>query len=534
MRCREFFFLFFLVVLPSQIELGATSKNNIKLSLKLNKASFIGLNVNRQIQDSLPPHHLEDLKNEKYRFKFVNTLMANADEAENKGDYSKAYDYLWEALLLAEKFNDIKHLSRCHYELGLLYLVFNREKDAVGHMEQALHFRKQLYKLNIVNERDLIRNYLGLASSYSRSGKFEKTSVYLDTCLAIAQKNDVKPYYILAEKAHVAIQQGKLIDAQNFLEEVNPHFIGSHTNFEVIVLWFNGNLKLKQGKFNEALKFYISCLSAIESTNSHKDIKPEVLDKVSNIYFKKGMTNKAYSVLFEAKKMNDSLFSAKNNGNLLDVKNKYREVVRQKNEEMATQQKLLEERKDQNFRLKIFLACILLVIVCGALLVRSWYQRKKFKNQQQKLEIKAKLEKEKQDEVIDVQNKEITSYTLQLIDKERVIDELLVELKKHLDEHTFRRTQNGTKDLNKNLWNEFNERFTKVNSEFYKKLQKSYPSLSQTELKHCALIKLSFNGSEMAQLLNISVPSVHIARHRLRKKFGLNRGDNLAKFISEI
>ncbi|TYA84335.1 hypothetical protein FUA24_06725 [Seonamhaeicola marinus] len=502
--------------------------------MELNKQHFREMGNSQIIEDDSFQNLDENLEDDKFRAKFINKLMDNADREENSGSYTKAYDYLWEALLIAEKYNDTKFLVRCHYELGLLYLVFNKEEDAVGHMQQALNLKKELHKLNIVPERELIRSYLGLAASYTRSRKFEKTNKYLDSCLVIAKRNNVKPYYILAEKANIAILQGKLEQAEGYLNQINPHFIDSGHNFEVIVLWFNGNLRFKKGELNEAVGYYTACLDAIKKYNAHNDIKPEALDKLAKIYSEKGMTKEAYSVLLESKKLNDSLFSAKNNGNLLDVKNKYREVVQQKNEAMAKQQKLLEQRKEQNFRLKIYLACIVLVIISGALLIRSWYQRKKFIDHQQKAEMKSKLEKEKQAEVIVVQNKEITSYTLQLIDKERIIDELLDELKKYLDENKFRRTLNATKDINKNLWNEFNERFTKVNSEFYKKLQKSYPSLSTTELKHCALIKLSFNGSEMAQLLNISVPSVHIARHRLRKKFGLKRGDNLAKFISEI
>ena len=58
--------------------------------------------------------------------------------------------------------------------------------------------------------------------------------------------------------------------------------------------------------------------------------------------------------------------------------------------------------------------------------------------------------------------------------------------------------------------------------------------LKQTDLKICALVKLNFPSKDMAKLLGISVESVHTSRHRLRKKLGLERNDNLEEFINKF
>ena len=64
--------------------------------------------------------------------------------------------------------------------------------------------------------------------------------------------------------------------------------------------------------------------------------------------------------------------------------------------------------------------------------------------------------------------------------------------------------------------------------------KKKVPDLSAADLKVCALIKLNFTGKEMSHLLGISLGSVHVARHRLRKKMNLNRSDNLTNYINSI
>ena len=83
-------------------------------------------------------------------------------------------------------------------------------------------------------------------------------------------------------------------------------------------------------------------------------------------------------------------------------------------------------------------------------------------------------------------------------------------------------------------WKEFEARFTAVNQSFYKNLKEKYPDLGQTDLKICALVKLNFSSKDMSSLLGISFESVHTSRYRLRKKFKLDRNENLADFIASL
>ena len=94
--------------------------------------------------------------------------------------------------------------------------------------------------------------------------------------------------------------------------------------------------------------------------------------------------------------------------------------------------------------------------------------------------------------------------------------------------------RNKYKKGSDDLWESFNLRFTEVNGNFYDRLREKHPELSNTEFKHCALIKLNFGTKEMARILNIEPHSVHISRSRIRKKIGLERSESLEKYIEAL
>ncbi|MCJ7820453.1 MAG: hypothetical protein MUP53_04560, partial [Bacteroidales bacterium] len=69
--------------------------------------------------------------------------------------------------------------------------------------------------------------------------------------------------------------------------------------------------------------------------------------------------------------------------------------------------------------------------------------------------------------------------------------------------------------------------FDEVHEEFLNKLKTKYHSLTPTELRLCAYLKMNISTKEIAPLLNISVRGVEICRYRVRKKLGIDRKTNL-------
>ena len=53
-------------------------------------------------------------------------------------------------------------------------------------------------------------------------------------------------------------------------------------------------------------------------------------------------------------------------------------------------------------------------------------------------------------------------------------------------------------------------------------------------MKLCVYTKLNLSTKEIADLMNISVRSVEMARYRLRKRLGLPPGENIRDFVKDL
>lgn len=80
----------------------------------------------------------------------------------------------------------------------------------------------------------------------------------------------------------------------------------------------------------------------------------------------------------------------------------------------------------------------------------------------------------------------------------------------------------------------FAQQVEDLHKDFNIRLQARFPDLSAQERKLAAMLRLEFPTKYMAATLNISPKSVEIERHRLRKKFGLDRKTKLTEFVKTI
>ena len=80
-------------------------------------------------------------------------------------------------------------------------------------------------------------------------------------------------------------------------------------------------------------------------------------------------------------------------------------------------------------------------------------------------------------------------------------------------------------------WLRFQIHFDRIHEGFLSSLKREYPSLTSTDMRFCAMLKLNQSTKEIAQQLNISTRGVDAARYRIRKKLGLAPEESLTGFI---
>lgn len=166
--------------------------------------------------------------------------------------------------------------------------------------------------------------------------------------------------------------------------------------------------------------------------------------------------------------------------------------------------------------------------------------------QQMKLENeKRKIEKDKEilEEDVVHKSKELANYTLLLVKKKDLLNELQEEIK------NIRESASGEKAKSKlgalqhriqsNLSDEehlqvFDANFERVHQTFFNELKTSYPTLSTKELRLCAFVKMNLSNKEIASMLNISVRGVETARYRLRKRLSLDHEVNMVEFLDSL
>jgi hypothetical protein len=95
--------------------------------------------------------------------------------------------------------------------------------------------------------------------------------------------------------------------------------------------------------------------------------------------------------------------------------------------------------------------------------------------------------------------------------------------------HSIERNVAGKDD-----WVLFEENFNEVHDEFFKRLKKTCPEISPSELRLAACLRMNLSSKEMAPVLGISLRGIEIKRYRLRKKLHLSNDFNLNEYMMEI
>ncbi|MCU0329522.1 MAG: hypothetical protein MUC47_00915 [Candidatus Kapabacteria bacterium] len=99
-----------------------------------------------------------------------------------------------------------------------------------------------------------------------------------------------------------------------------------------------------------------------------------------------------------------------------------------------------------------------------------------------------------------------------------IIGRILRDINEHLDEQQ--------------MWQDFVAQFDAIHGNFISKLAQDYPTLTPTELRLCAFLRLPMPSKDIATLYHCSVRSIEKHRERMRKKFGLRPNESLTTFLA--
>lgn len=153
------------------------------------------------------------------------------------------------------------------------------------------------------------------------------------------------------------------------------------------------------------------------------------------------------------------------------------------------------------------------------------------------------LKNERLETEVNFKNKELATTTMHLYKRGRLLGKIKEELADATQSLKAREERLHFNKLVKLIaeeekrdsdWEQFAIHFDQVHNKFLHNLKEKYPGLTPSDLKISAYIKMNLSSKEIAQLLNISLKGVEIARYRLRKKLQLESSVNLTDFIMHL
>lgn len=482
-----------------------------------------GIEINLEIQQGLA---------EKDSIRLVQDLIKSSSNNRSILDYNSAFQNAGDALYLAEELKDTLLMAMAFEEVGILNYLYKQDELAGENFKKSYTYFNICYSKNEIPMSDLYSANYNMVLYYQRTVNKELLNSAIDSCASIAQKVNLDTIYNLylnEKRASLYEWEDQPVEALKLLKEsiATLNAVPSDTNKSFLIILYArlANIYKNLGNWNLS-KINFEKSTQIEDTNGeHTFYRSYVFTKYAELLFRLDDYKKAYDLLLQANTINEKYLNPRNDSNqgFLTIRNRYNEKINEKNKLLILKNQELANQTQKNLRLRIYFFAVIFLVVITGLLLRS--RTKLIKHQKKERDSK---------QLLDHKNKELTVNTLQLIEREKLIK----LLNDHIDKSDL---NNATRSLLKSiekrsvsLWEDFNHRFLSQNEGFYERLKEKVPDLSSADLKICALIKLNFSGKEMAYLLGISLGSVHVARHRLRKKMNIDRDVNLSSYINSV
>ncbi len=556
-----------------------TSTDTARVNL-LNKLSDI---YSRDSQKKGLPYAQEALElSQKLNFQIgiAKSYRALAVASFFNNDHPKSIDYLLLSASQAASISEWNLEAKAYLNLGAIYSgVLGNYPKAMEYYTKALN-TFELHKID--GER--YNAYAGIASVFTSQKEYDKALEYYLKSLELLEKTKDK-----SSLATICKNIGDLHMSKNEIDEAEKYYVKALENFErdggIIVTKVKlSDIYRLRGEFDRALtndleayaisekstyeraRFY--CVESLGKTYQAKKEyakskgyfeeavaiahRAKMLEKLMDNYkclaevaYAMKDFEKAYEYQTQHTLYVDSVRSKERTSQLAEME------VRFRTDQTEKENQLLKKDNDLN-RLYMAIAVLSLASIMVIALLIINRQRIKMRSREliaekEKKLLEAELKNTQLSETqlrseIEYKNKELTTYTLNLIQK----NEILEELKTTLEQIRVTPSQELSGKLNGLIssvnfsfhldreWEGFKRHFEEVHESFFEKLRTRFPDLNMNDMKLCALLKLNLETKEVATILGISPDSTKVARHRLRKKLGLSTDQNLASFLASF
>ncbi len=481
--------------------------------------------------------------------------------------------YLVKAYDIDLKRNNLRGLTKTMYDLAVLHLRINQYDLALQ------------YILDVIDYQEAESDSMRLTYSYNIMGRIYQSLNDYEQALRSYEES------VLIAKAQGVISQ-KTVSINNILALYASHFddhekVGEYftkgiklaeeaTDYNSL-LSLNHNMGVRYrrtGEHEQALDYYRKAMTYFDKASDRR-VKNHLLKSMGKVFISLVQTDSADYYLNRALQEAQTLQSKRQQSEILLAMSEldsikgvpysalrhYKQGIALRDsimskERLARVEELLimheTERKDYEiqkiqqrkklrtvrYRNTIIVFALLSSVIFLAFTVyykKNLIARKNF--------LYHKKEKELQDMMLKAQHQEICSKVFALLRSQDLLESLktqLHEIKGDEDNRIENDSLNALRNTimhhenNNALWYDFQTRFNELSDGFINRLAKKHPSLSPSEIRLCAMLRMQLSSKEIAEISNRTIRTIEQARFKVRKKMGLSSKENLTKHILNI
>jgi len=446
----------------------------------------------------------------------------------DKGDFDQALKHFLLALDNAILNHDSINLIYVNLNIGTLY-------QQLGKFDNALDsYLKSLEISRVTNNTEGLALAYSIGIIYKERQDYQTALKYytmaIPACIELGKFDDVANIY--SNMSNVYMLQKRYLDATNILRK-SINLSATHgNNRQLGIAYANmGKTKELQGFYDSAI-YYLDLSRTVFVELGMRNLESIALRMTSIAYEKNHDYKNALYYHKEYILLADSIRSEKVEKQIAELQLSYE--TEKKDKENKLLKKDIEFEKGKSYYLLIL--ALLLTFTGIVSLILFYFIRKNALTRKQLAESKATALEAK----LEGQKRELTLGALSLSRNLEFINSLINELSKlsgFVTDGGIRLLNNIVKKLDRqqsnSSWKEFEKRFSEIHSNFYSRLLEEYPTLTQSEVKLCAFLKLGMNTKEICSITFQSVRAVEASRLRLRKKLNIASCDNLSMFLQK-
>ena len=439
--------------------------------------------------------------------------------------YDFAIEHYMKALEFYEAIDDRKGIANINLNIGSVYDDMNQMERAQLYELEALRMHRER---NDTTGMSRVLNNLGVL--YKRMGKMDSSLMFYKEALDIRQlqRDTVGVARIYNNLVVIQLENDDTKQGLENLYVARDLLLHKSDRYLLASIYANFGKAFRQlTEFGLAKTYLDSCLVVAKEINalSKEQLAYQFLKELA---LDQGQKEKAFDYLRQEVEVDQLIRSRQVAKQIEQISAQY---------ESEKKSRLLAESEKERIRQvslqRTTLLSLIIVLVIAAFIIYYVVTR----NRRNKKKAEDKLRKMQED--LQSKNKEISSYTLNFIQKNQLMEDLKLqinELKKQSTPDTNKQLTRINRIVDETFrsdeeWENFRLTFEQMHDGFFSALKEHYPDLGNAELKLCALLRLNMNLKESARILGISPDSVKTARYRLRKKFGLKTEENLVDFL---